>query len=499
MGAPKLAAVFLLSLAFLLPLGACAWNQTLAVNVTDQNGTPVSGAAIKIIYQKANGVTGNDGLEEGYTNDSGIYLANLSNSVPGSLESRKIIVNVSAGQWAGEQREVEASNESEAIEVQFVAPITLERITIVVLQSDGKEAPNASIYITGSPIKRIADSSGRAAIYVAEGSEITGFAAYRSDGDYFSSASAITGEDGGKEIVVRLPSQAGGAGTANKTTVSVRFTNQDNTPISGERIVFLAGGIEVPSYTNALGVAAVSVSQDGELNATLHKNDYDYHFSFNVTADGVAKEEAAVLPPLLKIDYFESKPDGPDCYMLSAKVSDPRTNRPISIKIVPLMNDTELGELPVSLDENGLYTARVCAGANALVKATAFNAYERAEKTIALIYVPPPLPPEQPNATQGNGTLPNLPQPVTPTSPNEGLAAIVLGIMLLAIISVAAVVVLGRKSTDAAGGPVKYFIHTWGILMASTVRPIIEYLHSIFRKKEPPPPTFGQGSMMPPA
>ena len=509
MGARKLAAVFLLSLALLLPVGFCAWNQTLVVNVSDQNGLPIPGASVKIVYQKANGITGDDGLMEGYTNDSGVYAANVTNTVPVGLESRKIVLNVSTSHWPGEQRVLEASSAGEAIEVQFTASVALEKITIIVLQPNGKEAPGASIYITGSPIKRTADSSGRAVIYLPEGSEITGFASYQSEGDYFSSASATTGADGGKEILVRLPSQAGGGGAkANKTAVSVKFISIDSKPISGEKIVFYAGGVETPSYTNALGIATVSVSENGELRAAIRKNDYDYSFSFNITADGIAKEETAALSPLLKIEYFESKPDGADCYLLSAKVSDPRTNRPISIKIVPLQNGSALGELPVSLDENGLYSARVCAGASVLVRATASNIYETVEKTISLIYIPPTPPPVQANTTTENGTQGNgtqLPQPVTPPSATDGLGAAIIAVVLLIIVFGGAVMVLGKKNPETAGGVTKYFAHTWGVLLGSTVRPIIEYLHSWFRKKEPPPmASFGQqppptGPMMPPA
>jgi len=509
MGARKLAAVFLLSLALLLPIGFCAWNQTLVVNVSDQNGLPISGASVKIIYQKANGITGNDGLTEGYTGDDGIYLANITNTVPAGLESRKITLNASISQWAGEQKEMEAGDDGEVITVQFTAPIALEKITIIVLQPDGKEAPGASIYITGSPIKRTADSSGRAAVYIASGSEMTGFASYKNEGDYFSSANAITGADGGKEILVRLASQAGDGGKkANKTMVSIKFISIDNTPVSGEKILFYADGIEVPSYTNALGIATISVSETGKLRATIRKNDYDYAFSFNITADGIAKEETAVLSPLLKIEYFESKQDGIDCYLLSAKVSDPRTNRPISIKIIPIQNGTSLGELPVSLDDNGLYSARVCAGASVLVRATASNIYETVEKTISLIYIPPTPPPVQANTTTENGTQGNgtqLPQPVTPPSATDGLGAAIIAVVLLIIVFGGAVMVLGKKNPETAGGVTKYFAHTWGVLLGSTVRPIIEYLHSWFRKKEPPPmASFGQqppptGPMMPPA
>ena len=57
-----------------------------------------------------------------------------------------------------------------------------------------------------------------------------------------------------------------------------------------------------------------------------------------------------------------------------------------------------------------------------------------------------------------------------------------------------AALVLGRQSPEAVQGIAKYFTHAWGLLAESTVRPIVEYLRSLARKREPPPelPTFGQ-------
>jgi hypothetical protein len=95
-----------------------------------------------------------------------------------------------------------------------------------------------------------------------------------------------------------------------------------------------------------------------------------------------------------------------------------------------------------------------------------------------------------------------LPKPVVEPSPIEGLGAVLVGIVILALVFGAAVIVLGRTNPQAAGGAVKYLARTWDMLAGSTVRPIVEYLRSIFRKKEPPPvASFGQqppsGPMMP--
>ena len=138
-GAQKIAVVFLLSIALLLQAGFCAWNQTLTINVSNQNGMPVSDASIRITYQKANGITGNDGLLEGYTDDSGIYSANISDTVPAGLENRRITVAANASNWTGGEKVIWASSTGDAIGVQFVAPILLEKATIIVLRPDGAE------------------------------------------------------------------------------------------------------------------------------------------------------------------------------------------------------------------------------------------------------------------------------------------------------------------------------------------------------------------------
>ena len=615
-GAQKIAIVFLLSLALLLQTGFCAWNQTLVINVSNQNGMPVSDASIKITYQKANGITGSDGTLKGYTDDTGIYSANISNTVPADLEDRKIIVTVNTSQWDGEERVVWANSTEDVTRIQFVAPVLLEKLTIIVLTPDGNEAPGASIYITDSPNTRTADLAGKTVIYMETGKEITGFASYQSNGEYFSSANSTLGIDGEKAILVRLPAQASEK-NVNKTAISVRFISIDNKPVSNENVVFYADGNEVPARTDEMGIATVNVSETWEMCAKLRQNDYDYLFSFNITADGTAKEEIAVLYKLLKLENFESKPDGNGCYLLSAKVTDPRTGHPLSIKFIPLQNGSTLGELPVLLDDNCFYSARICAEASAKVMAIAANTYETVEKTISLsdpqliqtnttmncmqtpvlqantsamrcmqmpVRQEPPVqptnataenstqsPPVQPaNATTANATQPPPVQPTNATTANatqpppppnepppaqdEGPNAMIIVAVLLVVVFGVFVIVMGKKNsdlaeklsksdptektnkTDSSGGKAGSseganrsdfaggvsnsaqiasadktdssveaggagsllgvfgsFSHTIGNVIGTVLRPMIEYLHSIFKNKEPPPSSsFGR-------
>jgi hypothetical protein len=204
----------------------------------------------------------------------------------------------------------------------------------------------------------------------------------------------------------------------------------------------------------------------------------------------------------LKIDYLESVKEGDGCYKVSAKVSDPRANRPVYMKMVQVREGQQV-ELPVEIDENGFYASRLCAADGTLVKAVASNAYETAERTISVSYVPQPSAPA-PSGQQNATSI--VPQPIRPTSPSEGLEVIFVLVVLLAVVFAGAVFVLGKNDPQAAGGIAKYFTHGWGIMMASTVRPIVEYVRSILKKREKPPAMGGpmfppqepRGPMMPP-
>ncbi|MFA5930546.1 MAG: hypothetical protein WC861_06710 [Candidatus Micrarchaeia archaeon] len=283
------------------------------------------------------------------------------------------------------------------------------------------------------------------------------------------------------------------------TVLSVAFTSIDGTPLAGEKVTFTLGGRSVSSYTDAGGVVSIGVDSSGEVLAYVKKNDYNYTFSFNVVADGIPKSEKAALAPLLRIEYFGAKSDGPSCYILSANASDPRQNRPISIRMLLVNNGgTPAGEIRVALDESYMYAGRVCAGADMSVKVIASNTYETVEKTIPLAQAegqpqPPVAAPPQPPAAP-----PILPKPNVEPSPIEGLGAILVGIAILAVVLGAAVMVLGRSSP--AGNMAKSFSRAWGMVVGSSVRPIVEYLRSLVRKKPPTIP-FGQqppkGPMMP--
>lgn len=497
--AKKIALAALIFIALALQAGFCSYNQTMFISVADQNGIPVAGADVKITHQKANGITGDDGLAEGKTGEDGSYTVTIANTVPKEMEDPRIRVTAKAYDWQGETQVVQAENSNGTMAVLFTAPFELGKLTLTVLQSNGRPAAGASIYITGSEVKRIADASGKTVIYLPEGSELSGFASYESEGEYFSSSKATAGENKSRELIVRFPNVGTGPLTPGSTVLSVRFVSPDNTSLAGEKVVFSYDGADVSAYTDAGGVVSIEVESGSEVIAVVKKNDFDYSFVFNVTANGSQKNETAVLAPLLKIDYFESMSDGPGCYRLSARVSDPRLNKPIAVRMMQVKNNTSAGEIHVALDENSMYIGRVCAGLETSVKVIASNMYETAEKTIALSQAAAPEPPKPVNVSHPptNNTTTILPKPAVEPSPMEGLGAIAVAIVILVLIFGVAALILGRANPRAAGGMAKYFTHTWGMLAGSTVRPIVEYLRSLIRKKEPPQSPFGQGPMMP--
>ncbi len=473
---------FLAASLLLLSVPFCDWSQALDISVESSNGMPVSGADVKITYQKANGVTSDDGLVKEKTGEDGHYRITLANTVPaGELENRHIEVDAGFGSWQGKQQSFEA--DSGTLEVLFVASMAFEQIKVIALQSDGKAAAGASVYVSGLDIKKTADSSGAAFFYLPEDEEVSGFVSYGSQGEYFTSERATAGDGGGREILVRLPKSGGQEAYEGSATLSVTFVGLGNEPLAGERVVFYYDGAETPIYADARGTASLDFRGSGEAFATVKKNGYDYLFSYNVTS-GQGMEETAALYPLLKIDYLESSQEGEGCYKVLAKVSDPRINRPISVKIMQVREGPQTTELPVEIDENGFYSTRICASPDTLVKAVASNTYETSERTISLSYAAP-LPSPEPVVPPG-GADSTMPQPIRPTSPTEGLEVIVVLIVLLAVVFGAAMLMLGKKDPQAAGGMMKYFTHGWGMMLGSTVRPIVEYLRSLVKKKEPP-------------
>ncbi|MFA6908095.1 MAG: hypothetical protein WC263_04690, partial [Candidatus Micrarchaeia archaeon] len=376
----KIALSALVFIALALQLGSCSWNQSLAISVADQAGMPVAGANIVIAYQQANGITGGDGLAEGTADENGTFMAAIGNTVPEGMEDTRIDITASAYGWEGETKAVQAGHSNATMAVRFVAPFTLGKMSVIVLQSNGKPAGGASVYITGSNVKRTADASGKALLYLPEGAEATGFASYGNEGDYFSTSGAIAAEGGGKELIVKFPKMGAAAAAPGSTMLTVKFMLQNGTPLSGEKVVFSHGGADVSAYTDAGGAVSIDVGANGTVLASVRKNDYDYSFAFNVTADGRLKSETAVLAPLLKIDYFESRSDGAGCYRLSAKASDPRLNKPISLRMMQVRSDnTTAGEIRTELGEDGMRAGRVCAGDGMSVKAVASNAYETVE------------------------------------------------------------------------------------------------------------------------
>ena len=488
----RIAFASLIFLALIIQPGFCSWSQSLIVSVADQNGLPVPGAGVKITYQKANGITGNDGIVDGKTGEDGNCIATITNTVPKEMEDTRIRVTANAYGWQGETQAITGENNSGTKAVSFVAPFKLKNITVTVLHANGTPAAGASIYMAGSEMRTAADPSGKAVIRLPEGANASGFASYGNEGAYFTSSAAA--DDGRGELVVKFPGIGTGAAASSSTTLSVKFISTGNTSLAGEKIVFSYDGTDVSAYADAGGRASIDVNRNCTVIASVKKNDYNYSFEFSVIADGSPKNETAVLAPLLKIDYFESAPDGPGCYKLSAKASDPRLNKPISVRMAQVKNDgTPAGEIRLALGENGTYAGRACAGQGMSAKVIASNAYETVEKTIPLSQAgaqePPASEPQPPNATAPA----ILPKPVADAPPFEGLGAIFAGIAILAMIFGAAVIALGRANPQATGGMAKYLTHAWGILAGSAVRPIVEYLRSLIRKREPPPiSSFGQ-------
>ncbi|MCX6770666.1 MAG: hypothetical protein NTX79_01285 [Candidatus Micrarchaeota archaeon] len=490
----KIALFALLFLALATQAGFCNWSQALKVSVADRDGIPVTGASVKIVYQKADGMAGNDGLMKGATGEDGNYSVTVINTVQKELENTQITVTAGANGWAGETRTVQGESNGITKVVSFVAPFSLEKMALVVLQANGTPAIGASIYITGSEVKKTADSSGKAVIYLPESSYMSGFTLYKNEVDYFNSSTATYAADGGRELIVRFPEAGAGTESPESTLLGIKFISPDGTALSGEKVVFSFDGKIATAYTDAGGRASVELDRSGEVIASVNKNDYNYSFAFNVTADGSPKNGTAALAHLLKIDYFESQSDGTGCYVLSAKASDPRLNKPISVRMAQVMNNsTSAGEIRVALDENDMYAGRVCTGPETSVKVVASNAYETVEKTIPLSQAGASQPPVgvQPNATPTS----ILPKPSVETTPADVLGAALAGIVMLALVLGAAALMLGKQNAQSAGGMAKHFTSTWGMLAGSTVRPIVEYLRSIFRKKEPP--AMGQGPMMP--
>ena len=288
------------------------------------------------------------------------------------------------------------------------------------------------------------------------------------------------------------------------TVLSVAFLSIDGTPLAGEKVSFSAGGADSTAYTDAAGVASISLTASGEVNASVKKNDYNYLFSYNVAADGIAKNVTAALLPLLRIDRFEAAPAGEGCYKLSAKASDPRTNRPITVKMEKLMPDgSPDGAVQLSIDDNGMYVGNVCTSAETRVAVTASNAYETTTRNLTIAPAAPPpvqLPPA--NITnKTNETVKQPPfEPETSAPPSDVLGTAFIGIAILALAAFAAILIISRFNPGVA----KYFGHTYEMMLGSLVRPINEYLRSVLGRRPPPPqvPKFGlppQGPMMPPA
>jgi hypothetical protein len=467
----KMAAAFLILLAFILQPGFCAWTQDLGIGVSDADGKPIADARIWITYQKDDPAS-YDGLLEGRTSSDGIFTATIANSVPLEFENRNITVEASTGGYSFDAQIFEAGGGPRT--VMFVAKMQLEKYSIMVLQAGGAPSQGAIVQVGGSTATLITGADGRAEVYLPAGTSANGVATFGEYVGLFDTAAA--GE--GNEIVVQLGKKPDGQ--SEKTLLSVAFFSENNAPIGGEKAALDCDGSELAAYTDANGVAIFEISKSCEARAAISRNGYNYSFSFNATADGIPKRITFGTYQLLKIDAFESRLKEDGCHFLFAQVSDPRKNRPITVKIVRVVNGVE-SELPVTPEENGAYTAILCAAPGTIVKAYASNIYEAAEKTLEIEQAPPPKPPEPEAEPQKNTTAPPDDFKIKKVSADVEIEVVLVGIVLILCLLAVIALILNRKDSQLS----KYFTESWGVLLGSILRPIIVYLRSL-RKKEPP-------------
>ncbi|MFA6213840.1 MAG: hypothetical protein WC717_01020 [Candidatus Micrarchaeia archaeon] len=147
------------------------------------------------------------------------------------------------------------------------------------------------------------------------------------------------------------------------------------------------------------------------------------------------------------------------------------------------------------MDENGVYAGRVCVREDALVRVVASNAYETTEKAFSLAasVKPPPQPEPGEPEPQPVAPEPSVPaQPARAVTLEETLGTLAAAAVMVALVAGIGIVFLGRHNPQAAGGMLKAAGQMQELFMRSIARPILEYLRSVFKKKEPPQQTFGQ-------
>ena len=464
----KIASAFVL--LALAQLCFCDWNETLNLNITDLNGAPAPNVDIRIIYQKSDQGSGSDGVIAAQSGMDGCYSVRLTNTVQPPQHIRTIQVEVSTYYWEGRRQTIDADVNGTR-QLNFTVPYALERITFAVKDLDGSPVPGAGVSIYGTSIATSTAQDGTAKITVPESLQFTGFATYGSISSIFSSEQE-EGEEENHSIEVLLPLRLreNAAGLPPEpNSFNARLVDAKGGPVAGQLVELSIGGGNYSAYSDSKGVAAILIGNaTGEANASVKRNEYEYHFSYQ----GVngTRNETVVLYPLLRISSFEWEKPSLNCYLLSANVSDPRVGLQLqvaAIKSRKFGNFTLNETLPLGMDEEGLFSIRMCIDSDVQVKAMAMNKYDSAESVALNLayqkYTPPPPPMVNRSA---------LPSPAQPKSP-ENLFLWVVVLVLVGAIGGAAFIARKR------------FGH-------QPVRLMLEYLRLILKtirgKRRGPPP-----------
>lgn len=462
------AAFVLLALA---QLCFSAWNQTLILNITDANGAPAPNVDIRIIYQRSDQGSGSDGVIVTQSGMDGSYAVRLTNTVQPPQHIRTIQVEASTYYWDGARQSIEADVNGTR-QLNFTVPYALERITFAVKDLDGSPVPGARVSIYGTSIARGTAQDGTAKIVLPEGLQFTGFATYGSVSRIFSSEQE-EGEGENRSIEVRLPLrlQENPAGSPPMPNLfNARLVDAKGL-VAGQLVELSIGGRNYSAYSDQMGVAAIVIGNaTGEANARVKRNEYEYRFSYRVVNG--TRNETLALYPLLRIGPLGWEKPSINCYILSANVSDPRVGlqlQVVAIKSRKFGNLTLNETLPLEMDDEGLFSAKMCIDSDVQVKARATNKYDAAESAALDLtyqkYIPPPVRPLN---------YSGLPPPAPPSpKPPENLFLWVVVLVLVGTIGGAAFIARKR------------FGHQPVRLMLGYLRLILKIMRG--RRRGPPP------------
>lgn len=362
-----------IALVLLILSSACfaVWSQEIIVGANSQNGVPVAGAQVKITYQKDSNASGQyDGSVSGTTGADGKLSATLSNSVNGSAENRRIEARLWTYYWEGQTVAVTAGAAG-ASAVQFAVPYSLEKVVVAVSLQDGRPAPGATVGIYGSGLEAATDGNGEAAFYLPQGLPFTGSARLGGRSASFGSSDAAASE-GGKRVNAVLKA-SGVATETGGNAFGVELVGTDGKPVAYQEIVVEAGGRNSSIETDAGGRAEYPFESAGTALLRIDYHGYGYSFSYGLEA---GRTEKIILEPQLRIESFSVEKDG-DCYVASAKVTDPRQGLPLQVRMERSVGSAKY-PAEAKLGSDGRFVARICA-AEGSVKAIASNVYETVE------------------------------------------------------------------------------------------------------------------------